>query len=82
MRSVAVRAAETQFSRVPQSERGTGRRSGVQSVGVGAALLWALADAAGPEPWAEMAAQLREKPGDFAEATYAVQGTGAPVWLR
>jgi len=43
-------------------ENGTHRRSGVQSVGVGAALLRALADAGGPEPLGVLARSANMSP--------------------
>jgi DNA-binding IclR family transcriptional regulator len=43
-------------------EAGTARRSGVQSIGVGAALLRALADAPGPEPLGVLARAAKMSP--------------------
>jgi DNA-binding IclR family transcriptional regulator len=61
-------------------ERGTARRSGVQSVGVGAALLRALADASGPEPLGVLARAAKMSPAkahrylvSFVEAGLVVQ---------
>jgi len=61
-------------------ERSTARRSGVQSVGVGAALLRALADAGGPEPLGVLARAAKMSPAkahrylvSFVEAGLVVQ---------
>lgn len=49
-------------NRLRMDEHGTARRSGVQSVGVGAALLRALADANGPEPLGVLARAAEMSP--------------------